>query len=98
MAEAEVKAAELKKEATKKAPEAKEKPEGVDLKDIAKQLKIEPRAARAILRKLNIRGEDKKRSRWIFNPKEVPGVVAKIRGVIQEKAKAKEGAKVEEKS
>ena len=85
------------KPAEKKVEEKKE-PEGVSLKEVAKQAGLEPREARAILRKLSVRGETEKRQRWIFQPKEVPAVVAKIKAakVEKEKAKAEKAAAAEE--
>jgi len=71
-----------------KAVEKKE-PEGVALKDIAKQAGVEPREARAILRRLSIRGEAEKRQRWTFQPNQVAGVVSKIKAAKAEKEKAK---------
>ena len=71
-------------------------PETVALKDVAKQAGVEPREARSILRKLSARGETEKRSRWQFVPKDVAGVVAKIKKAVADKAKAKEEAVKEE--
>ena len=81
----------------KKAAEKKE-PEGVALKDVAKQAGVEPREARAILRRLSVRGEADKRQRWIFQPNEVAGVVSKIKAakVEKEKAKAEKAAAAQE--
>jgi len=80
-----------------KAAEKKE-PEGVALKDVAKQAGVEPREARAILRRLNIRGEAEKRQRWTFKPNQVSGVVSKIKAAKaeREKAKAEKAAAAEE--
>lgn len=64
-------------------------PEMVPLKDVAAKAGVEPREARAILRKLAVRGEDQKRSRWQFDPKEVNGVVSKIKAAKAEREKAK---------
>jgi len=72
-----------------KAPEKEKGPELVDLKEIAKKVGVEPRQARAILRSLAMRGEEKKRARWAFPPAEVAGVVTKIKGALDAKAKAK---------
>lgn len=81
------------KEKKEKAAE----PEMVSLKDIAKRAGVEPREARSILRKLNIRGEDEKRSRWQFPPPQVNEVVSKIKTAVADRAKAKaEKAKAEE--
>jgi len=79
-----------------KAAEKKE-PEGVALKDVAKQAGVEPREARAILRRLNIRGEAEKRQRWTFQPNQVSGVVSKIKAdkAAREKAKAEKAAAAE---
>ena len=85
----------------KEKPAEKKEPEGIALKEIAKQAGIEPREARAILRKLNVRGEADKRQRWVFQPNEVASVVAKIKAAKVEKEKAKAekaaAAEVEEK-
>jgi len=86
---------------TEKKPEKQEKPkepEMVTLKEVANQAGVEPREARAILRKLDVRGEDEKRSRWQFAPKAVAGVVAKIKAAkaAKEKAKAEKEAEEEE--
>lgn len=70
-------------------PEEK-KPEVVELKDIAAQLKLSPRECRVILRKINIRGEDQKRARWAFAPADVPTVIARIKKFQEDKAKAAE--------
>ena len=80
-----------------KAAEKKE-PEGVALKDVAKRAGVEPREARAILRKLSVRGEAEKRQRWIFKPNEVAGVVSKIKAdkATKEKAKVEKAAAAEE--
>ena len=82
-----------KEKVVEKAVEKKE-PEGVALKDIAKQAGVEPREARAILRRLNIRGEAEKRQRWTFQPNQVAGVVSKIKAekTAKEKAKAEKAA------
>ena len=80
--------AEGKEKAVEKAAEKKE-PEGVALKDVAKQAGIEPREARAILRGLSVRGEAERRQRWVFKPNEVAGVVSKIKAAKAEKEKAK---------
>ena len=72
----------------KEAEKAKE-PEMVALKDVAKKAGVEPREARAILRKLAARGEGQKRSHWQFPPAEVNSVVAKIKAAKTEKEKAK---------
>jgi len=79
-------------EKAKEKPEEKKPaaPETVALKDVAKKAGVEPREARSILRKLAVRGEDAKRQRWQFLPKEVDAVVAKIRKAVADKAKAKE--------
>jgi len=73
--------------------EEKKEPEMVALKDVAKQAGVEPREARAILRKISTRGDDQKRARWQWTPAEAPGVVAKIKTHLAEKAqKAAEAA------
>ena len=84
------------KEAKEKAAEKKE-PEGIALKDVAKQAGVEPREARAILRGLSVRGEAEKRQRWVFDPKEVTSVVSKIKAAkaTKEKAKAEKAAAAE---
>ena len=84
------------KETKEKVPEKKE-PEGIALKDIAKQAGVEPREARAILRGLSVRGEAEKRQRWVFDPKEVASVVSKIKAAkaTKEKAKAEKAAAAE---
>jgi len=66
------------------------------LKDVAKQAGMEPRQARAILRKLNTRPEDQKRARWAFQPNEVSGVVKKLKDAAAAEEKAKEEAVKEE--
>jgi len=72
------------------------KPEVVELKELATQLKMSPRECRVILRKISIRGEDQKRARWAFNPSDVPNVIARIKKFQEDKAKAaEERAKVE---
>ena len=73
----------------KEKPEKPEKPEGIELKEVAKQAGLEPREARAILRKLNIRGEEQRRARWVFPPAAISGIVAKIKASKAEKEKAK---------
>ena len=78
-------AEEKKKEKAAEAP----KPEEISLKEVAKQAGVSPREARAILRKVMSRGDDEKRSRWNFAPKDVAGTVAKIKAAVVEKAKAK---------
>jgi len=88
MAEGKAKAAEKKEE---------KGPEMVSLKDVAKAAGVEPREARAILRKIGARSDEQKRFRWQFDPKEVSGVVAKIKGALAEKAKKAEEAKKAEK-
>jgi len=70
--------------------EVPKEPQGVGIKDIAKQVGLEPRATRAILRGLAIRGEDQKRSRWIFKKEDAPDIVAQVKATL----KAKEEAKV----
>ena len=86
------------KEKEKAEAVEKKEPEGVALKDVAKQAGVEPREARAILRKLNIRGEAEKRQRWTFKPNEVAGVVSRIKAAkaAAEKAKAEKAAAAEE--
>lgn len=87
--------ADPKATVTKEAPAAQEKPkepELMSLKDVAAKAGLEPREARAILRKLDLREEDQKRSRWLFKPAEVSGVVAKIKAEKAAKEKAKEEA------
>jgi len=74
----------------------KEEPKGVELKEIASKIGITPRECRVILRKMAIRGEDKKRARWTFETNEVDAVVAKIKAAIEEKKKAAEAKKAEE--
>jgi len=76
-----------------KAAEKKE-PEGVALKEVAKLAGVEPREARTILRRLNIRGEAEKRQRWTFQPNETASVVSKIKAekAAKEKAKAEKAA------
>jgi len=84
-------------EKAKKVKE-KAKPEGVELKEIAKRAGLEPRECRAILRKLGIRGVDQHRQRWVFATGEVAGIVAKIKAakVAKEKAKAEKASSKEE--
>lgn len=65
-------------------------PETVSLKEVADKAGIDPRQCRSILRGLDIRGDDQKRSRWTFEPKDAAGVVAKIKAKIAERAAAKE--------
>ena len=86
---------EEKKKAGEKPQEKPKEPEMVSLKEVAKQAGLEPREARAHLRKLNIRGEDQKRSRWQFLPKDVPVVVKKLKDAVAAKEKAKEEAAAE---
>jgi len=77
--------------ATKETPKVEEKkPEVVELKDLAAQLKMSPRECRVILRKISIRGEDQKRARWAFAPADVPNVIARIKKYQEDKAKAAE--------
>ena len=80
----------------KEKQEKPKEPEMVTLKEVAKRAGIEPREARAILRKLSVRGEDEKRSRWQFKPQEVAGVVAKIKAAKAAKEKAKAEKEAEE--
>ena len=81
----------MAEEKAKAAAKKEEKgPEMVSLKDVAKAAGVEPREARAILRKLGARAEGQKRSRWQFLPKEVSGVVAKIKAALANKAKKAE--------
>jgi len=91
MAEEKAKGKEVEKAAEKKEPE------GISLKDVAKQAGVEPREARAILRGLSIRGEAEKRQRWTFQPNEVASVVSKIKTAkaAKEKAKAEKAAAAE---
>ena len=63
----------------------------MSLKEIAGKLGIEPRRARALLRKTLPRKEDLKRARWTFTPAEAPGVVAALKKALE--AKPKEEAK-----
>jgi len=89
--------AEAAKKTEKPEEKPKEKPaepEMVSLKDIAKKIGMEPREARSILRKLDVRGEDQKRARWAFPPGEVNAVIAKIKAAKagSEKAKAEKAA------
>jgi len=84
--------AETKPEA--KAPEKPKeekpaKPEMVALKEVAKRAGVEPREARTILRKIAVRGDEEKRSRWEWPPAEVAGIVAKIKAAVVEREKAK---------
>ena len=82
------------KEAKAAGKEEKPKePEMVSLKDVAKAAGVGPREARAILRKIGARSDDQKRSHWQFDPKEVSGVVAKIKGALAEKTKKAEEAR-----
>jgi len=89
-------------EAEKKAEKPKETkpaaPEMVSLKDIAKRLEMEPREARAILRKLGTREEGEKRSRWQFPPDQVNAVISKVKAakVKMETAKAEKAKEEEE--
>jgi len=87
--------AEEKKKGKGKGEEKETKPELVELKLVAKQAGLEPRAARVLLRKMGVRGEDAKRARWAWAPSEVPGVVAKLKKAAAEKAVAKEKAAAE---
>ncbi len=73
-----------------KTQEKPKEPEQVPLKDVAKKAGLEPREARAMLRKMNIRPEDQKRSRWAWAPAEVDGVVAKLKAGVAAKAQEKE--------
>ncbi len=75
--------------ATAEAPEETKEPEGVGLKEIAKAVGLEPRATRALLRSINYRSDDKKRSRWVFTKEEAPQVIATIKAEIKKKADAK---------
>jgi len=70
-------------------------PEMIALKDVAKQAGVEPREARSILRKIASRAEGDKRQRWQFSPKEVPGVVSKIKNFLAEKEKVKAAREAE---
>lgn len=82
-------------EGTKAVKPEEKKPETVGLKEIAKQVNLSPREARSILRKLGVREEGLKRSRWTFAPKDVAGVVAKLKKAIEDKAKAAEAKATE---
>ena len=73
---------------TKEQKEKPKAPELVELKDIAKQAGLEPRAARVLLRGMGIRGDDKKRARWAFPPGEVAGVAAKLKAAQAKKVEA----------
>ena len=85
------------KEKDKKAAgvKAEEKAtEAAGIKEIAKAAGITPREARSVLRKLNVRPEGDKRSRWVFPLADVPKVAAKVKEhLAQKKAKAEAEAK-----
>jgi len=92
MAEVKVMVDKVKETKPKEEKPKEEKPavpETVALKEIAKKIGIEPREARSILRKLNIRAEGEKRSRWQFPPNQVDSVVSRIKAFKAEREKAK---------
>ncbi|MFC1962855.1 bifunctional phosphopantothenoylcysteine decarboxylase/phosphopantothenate--cysteine ligase CoaBC [Chloroflexota bacterium] len=59
----------------------------VELKEVARQAGVTTRKARYILKKLAVRGEGKKWSRWVFTLEELPDVVGKIKKASNKKGK-----------